>query len=60
MNQRSEIQPVPVATQTSLTQGLPRWEQLPAEHRHALIIALAEMVVKRLPDQNSAKDVDDG
>ena len=60
MNQPSEIQPVSVAIQKSPTQRLPPWKQLPAERRHALIIALTEMVVKRLPDQNSAKGVDDG
>jgi hypothetical protein len=60
MKQRSRTQPAPTATPASPSQGLPRWEQLAAEHRHALIIALAGMMVKRLSSQSRVKGVDNG
>lgn len=35
--------------QRAPSDGLPRWEQLPRQHQHELIIALTAILVKRLP-----------
>jgi hypothetical protein len=60
MEQRSEIQPVAVAIPNRVPNGLPRWEQLPAERRSALILTLTALMVKRLAGQSRAQRRDDG
>ena len=41
------------------TKTLPRWNELTAEQRQALIITLAAMMVKQLPEQRRTRQVDD-
>jgi hypothetical protein len=56
MNQRGpKIQSANPTVQGGQPSRFCRWEKIPLERQHELIIALTAMLVKRLPDQRTPK-----
>ena len=47
------------STHLQLVQTLPCWDDLSPEQRQVLIITLATMMVKSLPEQRQPQEVDD-
>jgi hypothetical protein len=60
MKKSSKNQAAATTDQARPNKEVPRWEQIAAEHRQALIITLTEIMVKRLPGQSKAGGGVDG
>ena len=58
MKQRPKTQAA-ASTPLQAAQTLPGWDDLSAEQRQALIIALATMMVKSLAERQRPQEVDD-